>query len=111
MEDDAIFSWDQSTLEAIQDACCILMKLIAKRLKQQPLPLQLLNLLAVVLDPSTNYHAGTKNQHSDPSCGLWIRSPEKGEKVLVVTPFHAEIGNCIHPRGWLVDMINIVSCI
>jgi len=45
---EAVFRWDVTILEGIQDMCRILLELIAERLKQKPIPVYLLTLLDTV---------------------------------------------------------------
>ena len=48
---EAVFRWDTSIMEGILDMTELLMELIAERLKQPPIPLILLHLLATVRHP------------------------------------------------------------
>ena len=45
---EAVFRWDQSIMDGIYDMLRILMELVAERLKQAPIPVVLLDVLAMV---------------------------------------------------------------
>ena len=89
-------------MDGILDMCRILMELIAERLKQKPVPVGLLGLLAVVLDADANFHSKMKNRRTD--MARWSRV--LGEKKLFaqMPNFHTHKD----PKGWLVEIMNIV---
>lgn len=91
-------------MEGILDMCRILMELIAERLKQSPIPIHLLNLLALVLNADANYHTKMKNKRTDPS--RWGRVLGEGKVFAVMPHFQTHKD----PKGWLVEIMNVVSC-
>ncbi len=100
---EAVFKWDRNIMDGILDMCRILMELIAERLKQKPVPMGMLSLLAVVLDADANFHTKMKSRQADMS--LWTRVLGGDKKVFAQMPnFHSHKD----PKGWLVDIMNTV---
>ena len=89
-------------MEGILDMCRILMELIAERLKQEPIPVYLLHLLAMVLNADANYHVKMKNKRTDFS--RWNRILGEGKVFAQMPHFHTHKD----PKGWLVEIMNIV---
>ncbi len=90
-------------MEGILDMCRILVELIAERLKQKPVPTNLLNLLAMVFNADANYHTKMKNKRTEPS--RWTRVLGEGKVFAQMPHFQTHKD----PKGWLVEIMNVVS--
>ena len=90
-------------MEGILDMCRILMELVAERLKQQPIPVNLLNLLALVFNSDANYHTKMKNKRTEPA--RWTRVLGEGKVFALMPHFQTHKD----PKGWLVEIMNVVS--
>ena len=81
----------------------VLMELIAERLKQKPIPIHLLQLLAMVFNADANFHNKMKNKRTDSS--RWNRVLGEGKVFAQMPHFHTHKD----PKGWLVEIMNVVS--
>eukprot|EP00731_Ephydatia_muelleri_P019119 Em0011g1159a len=95
---EAVLRWDVAIIEGIANMCKIALELIAERLKQPPIPVYLLDLLAVIFNSDTNFHNKLRNRKAD--------STPKGSHVFAQMPSYQ-----LHkdPKGCLVDMMNTLK--
>ena len=91
-------------MEGIYDMCRIVMELLAERLKQPPVPLILLDLLVMVFNADANFHIKMRNKRTDPV--RWKRLLGDDDVFAQMPHFQTHKD----PKGWLVDIMNIVSC-
>ena len=102
---EAVFRWDQTIMEGILDMCRLLMELIAERLHQKPIPVYLLNVLSMVFNADANYHTKMKNKRCDNS--KWNRVLGENNVFALMPHFQTHKD----PKGWLVEIMNIVSVV
>lgn len=93
----AVHGWKSEIHEGIYDMLQLLLKLIVARLKYQPVPFGLLEMLTQVFDPETEFHF--KNR-SKPWSMKYFEGVFGPEDCYAVSPLHKD------PRGWLVNLIN-----
>ncbi|XP_015755638.1 PREDICTED: ubiquitin carboxyl-terminal hydrolase 24-like [Acropora digitifera] len=98
----AVHGWKSEIHEGIYDMLQLLLKLIVARLKYQPVPFGLLEMLTQVFDPETEFHF--KNR-SKPWSMKYFEGVFGPEDCYAVSPLHKD------PRGWLVNLINKASLI
>lgn len=89
-------------MEGILDMCRILMELIAERLKHKPVPVNMLQILAMVFNADANFHSKMKNKRTD--LGRWGRLLGEGKVFAQMPHFHTHKD----PKGWLVEIMNVV---
>ena len=90
-------------MEGILDMSRLLMELIAERLHQKPIPVYLLNVLSMVFNADANYHTKMKNKRCDNS--KWNRVLGENNVFALMPHFQTHKD----PKGWLVEIMNIVS--
>ena len=66
------------------DMCRILMELIAERLKHKPVPMHMLQILAMVLNADANFHSKMKTKRAD--VGKWARVLGEGKMFAQMPP-------------------------
>ncbi|XP_044752373.1 probable ubiquitin carboxyl-terminal hydrolase FAF-X [Coccinella septempunctata] len=96
IQDDAVSSWKPNIHFCIQQNCLKLVELCVAKLPHDWFPL--LDLLAMIFNPSTKFHTFNSARSSEtagPNCNL-------SEEELYARS-SSDIRN---PRGWLVDLIN-----
>ena len=89
-------------MDGILDMCRILMELVAERLKQRPVPVGLLEVLALVFDADANFHNKMKHRQTD--MGRWRRLLGEKKVFAQMPSFHSHKDT----KGWLVEIINVV---
>lgn len=96
IQDDAVSSWKPNIHFCIQQNCLKLVELCVAKLPHDWFPL--LDLLAMIFNPSTKFHTFNSARSSEtagPNCSL-----SEEELYARVSP------DLRNPRGWLVDLIN-----
>lgn len=84
------------------DMCQILMELVAECLKHKPVPIHMLQVLSMVFNPDANFHSKLKGKRAD--MGRWVRVLGEGKVFAQMPHFHTHKD----PKGWLVDIMNVV---
>ncbi|KAF8763443.1 Ubiquitin carboxyl-terminal hydrolase 24 like protein [Argiope bruennichi] len=94
----AVRNWGLDIQEGVRSMLHLLINLITTRLKTDPVPESLLQVLEKAFDPESEFHI--KNKHKTVSSAHWLDS------VFVPEQAYAVSRNSIEPYGWLVDLIN-----
>ncbi|CAL1268833.1 unnamed protein product [Larinioides sclopetarius] len=94
----AVRNWGLDIQEGVRSMLHLLINLITARLKTDPVPESLLQVLEKAFDPESEFHI--KNKHKTVSSAHWLDSVFVPEQAFAVSR------NSIEPYGWLVDLIN-----
>ncbi|XP_050400806.1 ubiquitin carboxyl-terminal hydrolase 24 isoform X1 [Patella vulgata] len=97
----AVHKWGSEIQEGIFDMLNLLIDLVVARLKQQPVPVGLLDVLTLAFDPETEFHY--KNRARRDTHGGWEDKFEDGEPVAVIPIGSYKSQN---PYGWLTHLVN-----
>ncbi|XP_041474973.1 ubiquitin carboxyl-terminal hydrolase 24-like isoform X2 [Lytechinus variegatus] len=96
----AVHRWGAEIHEGIYNMLQLLIELVAVRLKHKPVPLELLEVLAMAFNPETEFHY--KNRAKKWDHIFWEEKFGVNHTFAVSPPFETYKDPC----GWLVNLIN-----
>uniref|UniRef100_M4A9N3 ubiquitinyl hydrolase 1 n=1 Tax=Xiphophorus maculatus TaxID=8083 RepID=M4A9N3_XIPMA len=96
----AVHKWGTEIHEGIYNMLMLLVELVAERVKQDPVPVNLMGVLTMALNPDNEYHF--KNRMK--SCQRnWAEVFGDEANIFGVSPSNTYQKE---PHGWLVDLVN-----
>uniref|UniRef100_A0A3B3YMA8 Ubiquitin carboxyl-terminal hydrolase 24 n=1 Tax=Poecilia mexicana TaxID=48701 RepID=A0A3B3YMA8_9TELE len=96
----AVHKWGTEIHEGIYNMLMLLVELVAERVKQDPVPVNLMGVLTMALNPDNEYHF--KNRMK--SCQRnWAEVFGDEANIFAVSPSNTYQKE---PHGWLVDLVN-----
>ncbi|XP_022101626.1 ubiquitin carboxyl-terminal hydrolase 24-like isoform X2 [Acanthaster planci] len=100
MVSNAVHRWGAEIQEGIYNMLQLTVDLVAARLKHKPVPVDLLGVLTMVLNPETEFHYKNRSKHWDKL--FWEDKFGMNNTFAVSPPFSSYKDPC----GWLVNLIN-----
>ncbi|XP_038074652.1 ubiquitin carboxyl-terminal hydrolase 24-like isoform X2 [Patiria miniata] len=100
MVSNAVHRWGAEIQEGIYNMLQLTVDLIAARLKHKPVPVDLLGVLSMVLNPETEFHYKNRSKHWDKL--YWEDKLGINDTYAASPPFNSYKDPC----GWLVNLIN-----
>ncbi|CAK8688756.1 unnamed protein product [Clavelina lepadiformis] len=102
----AVQRWPADVQDGIYDMLVLFIDLIVTRLKYDPLPLSMLNLLGMAFDPSCAWNS--KNKFRTWPQSLWVSKLGGLDKCFARPPDDEKRTiRFMEQRGWMVSLINI----
>nr|XP_054586030.1 ubiquitin carboxyl-terminal hydrolase 24 isoform X3 [Nothobranchius furzeri] len=96
----AVHKWGTEIHEGIYNMLMLLVELVAERVKQDPVPVNLMGVLTMALNPDNEYHF--KNRMK-PCQRNWAEVFGDEANIFAVSPSNSYQKE---PHGWLVDLVN-----
>ncbi|XP_071010438.1 ubiquitin carboxyl-terminal hydrolase 24-like isoform X1 [Oncorhynchus clarkii lewisi] len=96
----AVHKWGTEIHEGIYNMLMLLVELVAERVKQEPIPVGLMGVLAMAFNPDNEYHF--KNRMK--ACQRNWSEVFGEEAMFAVSPSN---NYQKEPHGWLVDLVNL----
>ncbi|XP_015922706.1 ubiquitin carboxyl-terminal hydrolase 24 [Parasteatoda tepidariorum] len=94
----AVRNWGLDVQEGVRSMLHLFINLVTTRLKSDPVPETLCQVLEKAFDPEAEFHM--KNRHKPCASSHWLDSVFAPDQAFAVSR------NSIEPYGWLVDLIN-----
>ncbi|XP_061594074.1 ubiquitin carboxyl-terminal hydrolase 24 isoform X3 [Cololabis saira] len=95
----AVHKWGTEIHEGIYNMLMLLVELVAERVKQDPVPVNLMGVLTMALNPDNEYHFKNRMKACQRN---WAEVFGEEANMFAVSPntYQKE------PHGWLVDLVN-----
>uniref|UniRef100_A0A3B4FPJ8 Ubiquitin carboxyl-terminal hydrolase 24 n=1 Tax=Pundamilia nyererei TaxID=303518 RepID=A0A3B4FPJ8_9CICH len=96
----AVHKWGTEIHEGIYNMLMLLVELVAERVKQDPVPVNLMGVLTMALNPDNEYHFKNRMKACQRN---WAEVFGDEANMFAVSPSNAYQKE---PHGWLVDLVN-----
>ncbi|XP_041648260.1 ubiquitin carboxyl-terminal hydrolase 24 isoform X3 [Cheilinus undulatus] len=96
----AVHKWGTEIHEGIYNMLMLLVELVAERVKQDPVPINLMAVLTMAFNPDNEYHFKNRMKACQRN---WAEVFGDEANMFAVSPTNT---NQKEPHGWLVDLVN-----
>ncbi|KAM8875129.1 LOW QUALITY PROTEIN: ubiquitin carboxyl-terminal hydrolase 24 [Spinachia spinachia] len=96
----AVHKWGTEIHEGIYNMLMLLVELVAERVKQDPVPVNLMGVLTMAFNPDNEYHFKNRMKACQRN---WAEVFGEEANMFAVSPSNAYQKE---PHGWLVDLVN-----
>ncbi|KAG7514084.1 ubiquitin carboxyl-terminal hydrolase 24 isoform X3 [Solea senegalensis] len=96
----AVHKWGTEIHEGIYNMLMLLVELVAERVKQDPVPVNLMGVLTMAFNPDNEYHFKNRMKASQRN---WAEVFGEEANMFAVSPSNTYQKE---PHGWLVDLVN-----
>ncbi|XP_058493383.1 ubiquitin carboxyl-terminal hydrolase 24 isoform X7 [Solea solea] len=96
----AVHKWGTEIHEGIYNMLMLLVELVAERVKQDPVPVNLMGVLTMAFNPDNEYHFKNRMKASQRN---WAEVFGEEANMFAVSPSSTYQKE---PHGWLVDLVN-----
>ncbi|KAM4629624.1 ubiquitin carboxyl-terminal hydrolase 24 isoform 3-T3 [Polymixia lowei] len=96
----AVHKWGTEIHEGIYNMLMLLVELVAERVKQDPIPVNLMGVLTMAFNPDNEYHFKNRMKACQRN---WAEVFGEEANMFAVSPSNAYQKE---PHGWLVDLVN-----
>uniref|UniRef100_A0A3Q2ZND3 Ubiquitin carboxyl-terminal hydrolase 24 n=1 Tax=Kryptolebias marmoratus TaxID=37003 RepID=A0A3Q2ZND3_KRYMA len=96
----AVHKWGTEIHEGIYNMLMLLVELVAERVKQDPVPVNLMGVLTMALNPDNEYHFKNRMKACQRN---WAEVFGDEANMFAVSPSNTHQKE---PHGWLVDLVN-----
>ncbi|KAA8589843.1 hypothetical protein FQN60_013208, partial [Etheostoma spectabile] len=96
----AVHKWGTEIHEGIYNMLMLLVELVAERLKQDPVPVNLMGVLTMAFNPDNEYHFKNRMKACQRN---WAEVFGEEANMFAVSPSNTYQKE---PHGWLVDLVN-----
>uniref|UniRef100_H3APV7 Ubiquitin carboxyl-terminal hydrolase 24 n=1 Tax=Latimeria chalumnae TaxID=7897 RepID=H3APV7_LATCH len=95
----AVHKWGTEIHEGIYNMLMLLVDLVAERVKQDPIPINLMGVLAMAFNPDHEYHIKNRMKTCQRN---WSEVFGEGNMYAISPPSNYQK----EPHGWLIDLVN-----